>query len=159
MSSTNNEVYSAMHRRFSRADLEDIDDAVSASRIATWEAREAGVEIYNESAFRTCVARRYLSRHLKWSHKYIYPDRDEGLDWEALAERQGAALEVMDHEDRVDAATVIDSAPDIYAEVLRMHYLEGKAFQEIAKEQGVSSDCVRKRHERALKWARKKFTR
>ena len=157
MSTVNNEIYSSMYRRFSLADPEDIHDAVAASGIAVWEARESGVQVYNEPAFRTCVARRYLSRHLRWSSKYIHPDQEETLTWEKLAELKGANLYVEHHEECVDASTVLDSAPELYAEVLRLHYLEGMTFQEIADDQGVTSDCVRKRHERALKWARKKF--
>ena len=40
---------------------------------------------------------------------------------------------------------------------MRMHYLEGYTLEEAATKIGVTPECLRKRHERALKWARKKF--
>jgi DNA-directed RNA polymerase specialized sigma24 family protein len=47
--------------------------------------------------------------------------------------------------------------PENYAVVLRKHYMEGLPLEEIARQEGVSGECIRKRHERALRYARKLF--
>ena len=108
-------------------------------------------------AFATVVARRSIGRQMKRSLRNVYPDRDEKTSWDRIA-TQTHALDVIEHhETNITAHDVIESAPDKYSEVLRLHYLEGFTLNEAAQQVGVTPECMRKRHERALKWARKRL--
>ncbi len=150
------EIYTHLVRRYSRVELDDVDDAIAESRAAAWQAREAGVVLHNVDAFCTVVARRSLSRVMQRQRRALYPDHDPLVAWEDL--EGGSAIAVEEDEDvRIDAREILNQAPEIYAEVLRLHYLEGLSFEEAAKQLGVSGACLRKRHERALKWARERF--
>ena len=151
------DIYIALYRRFGQTDLADIDDAVSTSHIAAWRARESGTAIYNVQAFCTCVAKRALIRNIEWQRRHIYPDRDEMVDWAGVHSMDKALQHDDDIETKVDAGVILDTAPDLYSDILRMYYLEGKTLEEVASIMNLTPECVRKRHERALKWARSFF--
>jgi RNA polymerase sigma factor (sigma-70 family) len=81
---------------------------------------------------------------------------------EAAAERvdvDRCADELRALDAKVDAASILTSLPSHYAEVLRMHYLEGLTLDETSRRLGCTAQSVRKRHERALRWARKRFAK
>lgn len=139
------------------ADPDDIDDAVAVADAVAWQAREGGVELRNADAYRTIVAKRALGHALKRQRKHVYPDRDDSIAWSTIPEAEVSAYGYEDPSIPIDARGIISQAPVNYAEVLRLHYLEGLTFEDAAVRLGVSAECLRKRHERALKWARKKF--
>lgn len=150
------QIYATLYRRYERAEHEDIQDAVAESHATAWIARESGKVLHNVDAFCTVVAKRALSRELQRQLRQIYPDRDAYVQWSDLE----GGLELSQQpvaEELFDAQAMLDEAPDRYAEVLRLHYLEGKSLEEAAQLLGVSSACVRKRHQRALEWARRRF--
>ena len=150
------EIYANLARRFSRLGPDDLDDAIAESRATAWIARESGVTLHNVDAFCTVVARRALTRQMRIQRNAIYPDHDPHLDWEDL--EGGSAMAVEEDQDTaIDARDVLAQAPELYAEVLRLHYLEGLPLEDAAKKMGVSGACMRKRHERALAWARERF--
>jgi RNA polymerase sigma factor (sigma-70 family) len=97
-----------------------------------------------------------LSRQLQRQRRFLYPDHDPFLPWKDL-EGAPQVSKIENHESVIDVADILEQAPDTYAEVLRLHYLEGLPLEEAAEKLGVSGACLRKRHERALKWARKHF--
>jgi RNA polymerase sigma factor (sigma-70 family) len=150
-------LYRTVAKRFTHAAPDELDDAVSASLVAIWEAREAGVELHRPEAYATTVARRAVGAQIRWRSKNVYPDSDERLDWKMLQLENGVLVEHPDHGAGVDALRVVAEAPTVYADVLRRHYLEGMDFSQIAEIDSVTTACVRKRHERALKWARQHF--
>ena len=152
------EIYTNLSRRFSRVSPDDLDDAIAESHAVAWQARESGVVLHNVDAFCTVVAKRSLSRVMQRQRRSLYPDHDPLVAWEEL--EGGSAIAVEEDQDaRIDANDVLEEAPDLYAEVLRLHYLEGHTLEDAARTLGVSGACIRKRHERALKWARKHFAR
>jgi len=150
------QIYATLHRRFERAEHEDIQDAVAESHATAWIAREAGKVLHNVDAFCTVVAKRALSRELQRQVRQIYPDRDHYVQWSDL-EGGSSLSEPPVAEEQFDAQTMLEEAPERYAEVLRLHYLEGKSLEEAARILGISSACIRKRHQRALQWARRRF--
>ena len=150
------QIYSTLFRRFDKADHEDIQDALAESHVAAWVARESGMVLHNVDAFCTVVAKRTLSRQLQRQKRFLYPDHDPVLKWKDLeGAPQVSKTEI--HETVIDVADILEQAPESYAEVLRLHYLEGLPLEEAAEKLGVSGACLRKRHERALKWAKKQF--
>ena len=150
-------VYRTLYRRYDSADPDDIDDAVATADVVAWQAREGGVELRNADAYRTLVAKRTLGHALKRLRKHVYPDRDESLGWSTIPDADVSKYGNEDPAIALDANGIIDKAPVNYAEVLRLHYLEGLTFEDAATRLGVTAECLRKRHERALKWAKKKF--
>jgi len=151
------EIYASLARRFNRLGPDDLDDAIADSRATAWMAREAGVTLHNVDAFCTVVARRSLTRMMREQRRVLHPDHDPLVGWEDLEGGSAIAVE-EDRDAHIDAHDVLAQAPDLFAEVLRLHYLEGLSLEEAAKQLGVSGACLRKRHERALKWARERFT-
>jgi RNA polymerase sigma factor (sigma-70 family) len=151
-------VYREMIRRFGAGVAEEANDAVAQSAVAIWMARESGTTIYNANAFCTVVAKRALLRAKAWHQRHVYPDRDRKVDWTRVSEWEETMQVEVNHDAGIDAETIIDAAPENYAEVFRMVYLEGRTMEDIARELNVTPECIRKRHERALKWARNKFS-
>ena len=56
-----------------------------------------------------------------------------------------------------DVTAAVDSLPDKYARVIRCRFILGLSVEETAAVMKVSTDCVRKRTERAKKMLEKKF--
>ena len=158
MEINNGDIYLALRRRFTRADDADINDAVAVAHVATWEARETGVALRNVNAFATCVAKRAIGRQIRRSVRNVYPDRDEATTWDRVTTITNSLEVLEDHATNITAHDVVETAPEKYSEVLRLHYLEGYTLNEAAECAGVTPECMRKRHERALKWARKKLS-
>lgn len=150
------EIHAALTRRFDRMHPDDVDDAVAESHIVAWQASQAGTVIANPDAFCTVVAKRHLIRRSHEQQRFIYPDRDESVQWSDVEGAPGMAQEPMT-EYLYDAQEVLKEAPAQYADLLRLHYLEGLTFEMIAERLCMSSDCARKRHQRALRWARNHF--
>lgn len=157
METKKNTVYRTLSRRYDKANHDDIEDAVAVADAVAWQVREGGVELRNGEAFRTLVARRTLGHSLRRQKKHVYPDRDDLNGWEEIPEADRSNYGGEDPAIRFDALNILDSAPVNYAEVLRLHYLEGLTFEDAALMLGVKAECLRKRHERALKWARRKY--
>lgn len=151
------EVYATLARRYDRAPKEDIEDAVAMAHVATWQAHDSGVPLRNVDAFATCVAKRSLGRIVKNGLRNVHPDSSDGFDWETVSTTNDRLHDKQDPYTELTAQAIVQAAPESYAEVMRLHYLEGYSLEEAAKLIGVSPECFRKRHERALKWARKKF--
>ncbi len=149
-------VHQYITKRYSDASSDDIDDAVSYSFITVWKATEAGVVIRCPEAFAITVAKRAITAQIRWREKYVHPDDDSRYDWPIESSRF-FGYELPDPTTRMDAEQILREAPATYATVLRKHYLEGQSFNDIATSDGITPACVRKRHERALKWARKHF--
>lgn len=156
MSPNHAELCVYLSRRFDRLLPDDIDDAVAESYIAAWSAIESGSAIHNVDAFCTVVAKRHLIRRHHETQRNIYPDHDESCTWNDLEGASGMVQEPT-HDYVVDSQEVLGAAPDLYATILRLHYLEGLTFEAIAEVLQVTSDCARKRHQRALRWARTHF--
>ena len=135
---------------------DDVDDAIAESYIAAWNAAESGSTIHNVDAFCTVVAKRHLIRRHHETQRHVYPDHDESFSWNDLEGASGMVQEPA-HDYVVDSQELLGAAPHIYATILRMHYLEGLTFEAIAELLHVTSDCARKRHQRALRWARTHF--
>lgn len=151
-------IYRALAKRYEAADYDDINDALAVADTAVWQAREAGTEVRNPEAFCTCVAKRVLGRTVRRKKRMVYPDHQVNLtDWDEIQRERNAPSASADPSDTIDAHGILESVPEKYAEVLRIHYLEGKSFEDAAAELGVTPECLRKRHERALKWAKKYF--
>lgn len=151
-------IYRALARRYEAADSDDINDALAVADTVIWQAREAGTAVRNADAFCTCVAKRVLGRAVRRKKRMVYPDHEEDpTDWDEIQRERGLPTVSLDPSDAIDAQEILESAPEKYAEVLRIHYLEGMSFEDAANELGVTPECLRKRHERALKWAKKYF--
>ncbi len=156
MSPNHSDLCQHLARRFDRLLPDDIDDAIAESYIAAWNAAESGSTIHNVDAFCTVVAKRHLIRRHHETQRHVYPDHDESFSWNDLEGASGMVQEPA-HDYVVDSQELLGAAPHIYATILRMHYLEGLTFEAIAEVLHVTSDCARKRHQRALRWARTHF--
>jgi RNA polymerase sigma factor (sigma-70 family) len=152
------ELYRTLSRRYNGMEGEDIQDALSASTLVVLE-RSAHLEpIENVDAFMTVVAKRELSKQHKRRMPLVFPDASNLLTWEKIETQTSTCEEIENTENRSDVGRVLDSMPPAYAEVLRMHYLEGMTLQGIADVLQINPCCVRKRHERALRCAKKVFS-
>lgn len=141
--------YRTLARSFRTVDRCDLADAIATSQAVVWEVRDQGTVVHNVEAYCTTIARRYLSREVRRRRKHTCLDLLDPEVWECMT--------VEDPDVLVDAHEVLEQAPEMYAEIMRMHYLEGRSFEDIARHLEISPEAARKRHERALKWARRTF--
>lgn len=151
------ELYRYLTRRYSYVDAEEVNDAVQSAIVATWEVSVLREPPRNAQAYSTVVAHRTLLRYIEYRRRHIRPVRDEETGWEALESLGAATSPASATESIVDAHAVLETIPTHYADVLRRHYLEGHTLEELAKADGITPECMRKRHERAIKCARKMF--
>lgn len=154
------DVYRRYERHFPLCSPDDVDDAQSAATIATlYAVRAAREPVHDAPAFEYRVMSRYLMRVSKRKRKHVYPDAsDDESGWaqveESLARQHSISTENT-MEDHLETEGVLRRLPSHYAQVLNLHYLEGLTLEEAARRIGVSGMCMRKRHERALKLARR----
>lgn len=153
------DLYRVLRRQFPRADHDDVVEAVREAEVVNYLADiRAGGSVRNVEAFSTVVAQRSLGREMRRQKRLLRPDVVEHIDWDQIEMmRQTLPNEEETTAATIDAHDIMDAMPDIYAQVMQLHYLEGLTLDEAAKRIGVSAQCIRKRHERALKWARKRF--
>jgi RNA polymerase sigma factor (sigma-70 family) len=126
---------------------DDVHEAIQYAVVVAYEASMAREPLLNVQAYVTTVAHRALARTAL--------ERRKMMTMETPPEEHEGTSEV--HDDRVDAHAILGVLPPRYADVLRRHYLEGLPLEDIAREDGVSGPSVRKRHERAIKLARRLF--
>ncbi|MCU0329810.1 MAG: sigma-70 family RNA polymerase sigma factor [Candidatus Kapabacteria bacterium] len=155
------ELYKCLSRQFPRARAEEVYDAIYDAYECVLMAHERDEDlIRNVQAFATVVARRILTKDY-YRQRRIANETDLGSATMVVMESQEAALAYQQteraEEARLDTERIMSELPDHYAELLRRHYLDGCTFEQLAKEYGCSPESLRKRHERALKWARKRF--
>ena len=153
-----NELYRVLTRKYHGMQRDDVHEAVQHAVVVAYEACIMREPPHNIQAYVTTVASRALARSKSYSRKFVHPERDTFDGWSLLEEDSSILRATEDHATTVDAGRVISAMPEHYATVLRKHYIEGLPFEEIARQIGVTAECVRKRHERALKHARKLFT-
>ncbi len=142
-----NELYRLLTRRYVGTLADDVHEAIQYAVVVAYEASMAREPLQNVQAYVTTVAHRALAR--------TATERRKVMSVKHLPEEQQGAPEA--HDDRVDANVILGVLPPRYAEVLRRHYLEGLPLEDIARDEGVSGPSIRKRHERALKLARRLF--
>jgi len=153
-----NELYRHLTRKYAGARHDDVHEAVQYAVVVAYEVSVLHEPPHNVQAYVTTVANRAMSRTVSNARRFVHPERDTFDGWASLENADSPLITVEQHETSVDAGRVIHAMPDSYADVLRKHYMEGLPMEEIAKQEGVSGECIRKRHERALKFARKLFT-
>jgi len=144
---------------FRQLSADDIEDVLAEVRSAIFTAQSAGKVILNVHAYSCTVAKRRASVYARQKRRYVSAEADpldDSEGWTVL-DTLTADAGSGNCEDEIDVASVLREVPRHYATVLRRHYLEGEDFGLIASAEGVSDVCIRKRHERALKWARKRF--
>ncbi len=151
-------LYRLLTRQFVGVDREDVRDAIGAAQLVTCErAMMAREPVLNEEAFMTCVARRALNVAVKRKKRHQFPQEGGDEGW-AIFEREYLYVEPAEEIDAVvESHRLFEKLPTRYAEVLRLHYLEGITLDEASKRLGVTAECMRKRHERALRMARRMF--
>lgn len=156
MERTTSYLYRLLTRQFVGVDKEDVRDAIGTAHLVTCErAMMAREPILNQEAFMTCVARRALNVAVKRKKRHQFP-QDGGNEGWAMFEREHLYIEPAEQIDAVvESHRLFESLPVSYAEVLRLHYLEGITLDEASKRLGVTPECMRKRHERALRMARR----
>lgn len=153
----NASLYRFLTKTFVMARAEDVKDAISVSTMAMLERNTPDNPILNVEAFRTTVAIRALHREYGRKRKFDYPDSHEYLCWDDYHATSEALIVNETASATIDANDIVEQAPNQYAEVMRLCYLEGLTLKEAAEQVGISHVAMRKRHERAIKWARKKF--
>ncbi|MCX6141048.1 MAG: sigma-70 family RNA polymerase sigma factor [Candidatus Kapabacteria bacterium] len=152
-----NELYRHLTRKYTGMRHDDVHEAVQYAVVVAYETSVLREPPHNLQAYVTTVASRAMSRAITLSRRFVHPERDMYDGWASLEDADSPLITVEAHETNVDAERVITSMPNTYASLLRKHYMEGLPLEQIAKQEGVSPECVRKRHERALKHARKLF--
>lgn len=152
-----NELYRVLTRKYYGAMRDDVHEAVQHAVVATYEASVLREPPHNVQAYVTTVASRALARSRAYSRRFVHPERDTFDGWASFEGLASPLVVVEQHDPTMDASIVIKAMPENYALVLRQHYIEGLPLEEIARQAGVSAECMRKRHERALKHARKLF--
>lgn len=151
------ELYRFLSRRYSAASPDDVDEAIQHAVTVTYEMSVLREAPNNAQAYVTTVATRALARTVSRTRSMVHPDRDVEYGWMPYEHVASPLVVVPSHDDAVDASTVLARLPELDAALLRRHYLEGIPFEEIARELELTPECVRKRHERALKRARSLF--
>ncbi len=158
METPNSEIYRSLIKRFNSMDKEDIRDAMSNSVLVVLERSPALDPIQNAEAFMIVVAHRELSRRHTKQKPFVFPDSNPYFSWDKVEMEAGECVDVLELENKSDVGRVLDSMPPPYAEVLRMHYLQGMTLESIAAELELKASCIRKRHERALNCAKQVFS-
>jgi RNA polymerase sigma factor (sigma-70 family) len=155
------DLYRVLRRQFPRVDQEDLVEAVREAVVVSYLSdHQLQGGIRNVEAFSTIVARRSLGRELRRQRRLVHPDRAEQYGWDEIDVQTRTMIdEEATCAAAIDASDIMEAMPDNYAEVMRMHYMEGLTLEEAAQRAGVTSECMRKRHERAIKWARRRFGR
>lgn len=151
------ELYRYLTRRYSYVDVEEVRDAVQSAIAATWERSVLREPPQNLQAYSTVVAQRMLMRQIEYRRRHLNPSGILQNGWDDVGYLGHAPVTSRSAEANVDAQTVLKALPDHYASVLRRHYLDGHTLEELAHSEGVTPECMRKRHERAIKCARKMF--
>lgn len=161
METNNTHLYRMLSWRYAGSTIEDIEDAVAAANCALEESRFLAREpVRNPEAYRTCVAQRFLGRAMQRQRRMVFMDMHGDAGWENLSTNDVQPLRSDDDrqaEHRFDTERILDTLPHQYAQVLALHYLQGLTLEESAHHAGVTPACMRKRHERALKMARRLF--
>lgn len=159
MESTPSSLYRVISRQFPSAHPDDVVEAIrEAVYVAFVTVRERCLSVYNVDAFMTTVAKRSLSRELRRQRRMVRPDNGEHITWDRVESERAEPLDQESaHATVIDATDIMQAMPPTYAEVMRLYYLEGLTHEQVAERIGISHACVRKRHERAIKWARKTF--
>ncbi len=152
-----NELYRYLTRKYRSASTDDVHDAVQYAVVVAYEASTLREPPQNVQAYITTVASRALARSYTKSRNIVRSEPQQGDVWDYAVGYGALKAERDVHDAAVDASSVLHALPATYAEVLRKHYLEGLSFEEIGRNEGVAGAAVRKRHERALKHARKMF--
>jgi RNA polymerase sigma factor (sigma-70 family) len=163
MGAIEGQLYRYLSRCFPVMKPDDVFDAINEARGEHLrQSLEFGRVVENVAAYTTVVARRSLARAFRRRLTIVsFEQAGDGVV-EAATDRVDVAR--FDEEERaldatVDAARILTDLPPQYAQVLRMHYLEGLTLDETSRRLGCTAQSVRKRHERALRWARKRFSR
>lgn len=151
------ELYRYLTRRYSYVDVEEVRDAVQSAIAATWERSVLREPPQNVQAYSTVVAQRMLMRQIEYRRRHLNPTGILQNGWDDVGYLGYSSITSRDAEASVDAQTVLNALPDRYANILRRHYLDGHTLEELAHNEGVTPECMRKRHERAIKCARKMF--
>ena len=151
------ELYRFLTRRYSAATPDDVDEAIQHAVTVTYEMSVMREAPNNAQAYVTTVAARALARTVTRTKSMVHPDRDDEYGWMPYERASSPLVVIPAHEDVVDASTVLAGLPEQDAALLRRHYLDGMPFEEIAREWDLKPECIRKRHERALKRARSLF--
>jgi RNA polymerase sigma factor (sigma-70 family) len=148
-----------LRSRFQLLCEQDITEIVAYAESYIWEVQKDGRVVEKPDAYAMTIVQRLAIATIRRNQRHLYPDTDEedAITWDDLCATCGMLTDSYNPEDDYDAEAVLHEAPEHYAQVLRMHYLEGLDLAQVAKETGLTPACVRKRHERALKWARKYF--
>jgi DNA-directed RNA polymerase specialized sigma24 family protein len=100
-----------------------------------------------------------LMRQIEYRRRHLNPTGILQNGWDDVGHLGHAPVTSRGAEASVDAQTVLKALPDHYASILRRHYLDGLTLEELANTEGVTPECMRKRHERAIKYARKIFSK
>ncbi|MEY3387211.1 MAG: Sigma-70, region 4 [Bacteroidota bacterium] len=153
------ELYRLLTRRFNYVDSDDVVDAVQTAIATTWEVAILREPPRNAQAYSTVVAYRAMCRTIEYRRRFYRPRNEMRFGTPDPDYVEGPLLISDDSETTYDAHAVLESLPANQAEILRLHYLEGKPLEELARHAGVTAECMRKRHERALKHARKIFSK
>ncbi|MDZ4744991.1 MAG: sigma factor-like helix-turn-helix DNA-binding protein [bacterium] len=148
-------LYRLLTRQFAGVDKDDVRDAIGTAQLVTAErvmmVREP---VLNEEAFMTCVARRALNVMVKRKKRHDYPQAGDE-SWRLFERQHLSANSELELDASIESRRLLEVLPVSYSEVLRLHYLEGITLDEASKRVGVSAECMRKRHERALRMARR----
>ncbi len=163
MNATEGQLYRYLSRCFPVMKPDDVFDAINEARGEHLrQAMELGRVVENVAAYTTVVARRSLAKAFRRRLTIMsFEQAGDGVV-EAAADRQDVdrfTEESNALDASVDAQSILTDLPPQYAEVLRMHYLEGLTLDETSRRLGCSAQSIRKRHERALRWARKRFSK
>jgi RNA polymerase sigma factor (sigma-70 family) len=163
MNAAEGQLYRYLTRCFPVMKPDDVYDAMNEARGEQLRQSLAlGRVVENVAAYTTVVARRSLAKAFRRRLTMVSVEQVGESTIEAAAERvdvDRCADELRALDAKVDAASILTSLPSHYAEVLRMHYLEGLTLDETSRRLGCTAQSVRKRHERALRWARKRFAK
>lgn len=150
------ELYRVLTRSFINVTQDDVKEVIQATIVYAWEQTTAKEPPLNQQAYATVVAKRMLMKAVHHRKRFIYPDREMPHGWETLQEEEGFLLTERPIDDEIDARELLRGLPDMYASILRMHYMEGLPLEEIARTVKVKGNTMRKRHQRALTLARAK---
>lgn len=163
MNAAEGQLYRYLTRCFPVMKPDDVYDAMNEARGEQLRQSLAlGRVVENVAAYTTVVARRSLAKAFRRRLTMVSVEQVGESTIEAAAERvdvDRCTDELRALDAKVDAASILTSLPSHYAEVLRMHYLEGLTLDETSRRLGCTAQSVRKRHERALRWARKRFAK
>lgn len=151
------EIYRYLTRRYAYVDVEEVRDAVQSAVAATWERSVMREPPQNIQAYSTVVAHRMLLRQIEYRRRHLSPSGMMANGWDDIGYFGHSAASPRTAEANVDALTVLKALPDHYSSILRRHYLDGMTLEELAESDGVTPECMRKRHQRAIRYARKMF--